>query len=96
MTRNAQTEEEQLNDVLSSAAQGRLRSLVERLERMDEDRQAVMTDIKEIYAEAKGEGYDVKALRKLLALRKKDKAKLQEENAILHLYAVSIGCEDLI
>lgn len=96
MTRNAQTEEEQLNDVLSSAAQGRLRTIIERLERMDEDRQAVMDDIKEIYAEAKGEGYDVKALRKLVSLRKKDKAKLQEDNAILHLYASSIGCEDLI
>ena len=81
---------------LGDNAQGRLRSLIERLERLDEDKQAVMVDMKEVFAEAKGEGYDVTALRKLLSLRKKDKAKLQEQNAILHLYASAIGCADLI
>ena len=81
---------------LGDNAQGRLRSIIERLERLDEDKQAVMADMKEVFAEAKGEGYDVTALRKLLSLRKKDKAKLQEQNAILHLYAATVGCEDLI
>ena len=81
---------------LGDNAQGRLRSLIERLERLDEDKQAVMADMKEVFAEAKGEGYDVTALRKLLSLRKKDKAKLQEQNAILQLYAAAVGCEDLI
>ena len=83
-------------DVLTATAQGRLRSLIERLERLDEDKQAVMADMKEVFAEAKGEGYDVTILRKLLSLRKKDKAKLQEQNAILQLYAAAVGCEDLI
>lgn len=83
-------------DVLTATAQGRLRSLIERLERLDEDKQAVMVDMKEVFAEAKGEGYDVVILRKLLSLRKKDKAKLQEQNAILQLYAATVGCEDLI
>lgn len=83
-------------DVLTATAQGRLRSIIERLERLDEDKQAVMVDMKEVFAEAKGEGYDVTALRKLLSLRKKDKAKLQEQNAILQLYAAAVGCEDLI
>lgn len=97
MPRNAQTEDEQLNpDVLTSAAQGRLRTIIERLERLDEDKQAVAADAKEVMAEAKGEGYDPKTLRKLLALRKKDKAKLQEEKAILELYASALGCLDLI
>ena len=81
---------------LGDNAQGRLRSIIERLERLDEDKQAVMADMKEVFAEAKGEGYDVTALRKLLSLRKKDKAKLQEQNAILQLYAAAVGCEDLI
>lgn len=84
------------SDVLTATAQGRLRSLVERLERLDEDRQAVMADMKEVFAEAKGEGYDVVILRKLLSLRKKDKAKLQEQNAVLQLYAHAVGCADLI
>lgn len=84
------------SDVLTAAAQGRLRSLIDRLERLDEDKQAVMQDMKEVFAEAKGEGYDVAILRKLLSLRKKDKAKLQEQNAILQLYATAIGCADLI
>lgn len=83
-------------DVLGDNAQGRLRSIIERLERLDEDKQAVMLDMKEVFAEAKGEGYDVVILRKLLSLRKKDKAKLQEQNAILELYATAAGCADLI
>ena len=83
-------------DVLGDNAQGRLRSIIERLERLDEDKQAVMLDMKEVFAEAKGEGYDVVILRKLLSLRKKDKAKLQEQNAILELYATAVGCADLI
>lgn len=103
MTRNAKTEDEKLDDasfenpdVLTAAAQGRLRAILERLDRLEEDKKAVMEDMKEVFAEAKGEGYDTKVIRKLLRLRKLDKAKLQEERAILELYAHAVGCEDLI
>jgi len=78
-------------DVLNATAQGRLRSIIERLERLDEDKQAVLTDMKEVFAEAKGEGYDVKVLRKVLSLRKQDKAKRQEEESILDLYLSALG-----
>jgi uncharacterized protein (UPF0335 family) len=78
-------------DVLNSTAQGRLRTIVERLERLEEDKQAVMTDMKEVFAEAKGQGYDVKTLRKVLRIRKQDKAKRQEEEAILDLYLSALG-----
>lgn len=78
-------------DVLTSAAQGRLRTVIERLERLDEDKQAVMADMKEVFAEAKGEGYDVKILRQVLRIRKQDKAKRQEEDAILDLYLCALG-----
>ncbi|MNH89721.1 hypothetical protein D3C73_422500 [compost metagenome] len=78
-------------DVLNATAQGRLRSIVERLERLEEDKQVVMGDMKEVFAEAKGEGYDVKILRKVLRLRKQDKAKRQEEEAILDLYLSALG-----
>jgi uncharacterized protein (UPF0335 family) len=78
-------------DVLTATAQGRLRSIIERLERLEEDKQAVMIDMKEVFAEAKGEGYDVKTLRKVLRIRKQDKAKRQEEEAILDLYLSALG-----
>jgi len=78
-------------DVLGDNAQGRLRSFVERLERLDEDKQAVMVDMKEVFAEAKSEGYDVKILRKVLRIRKQDAAKRQEEEAILDLYLSALG-----
>ena len=78
-------------DVLTASAQGRLRSIVERLERLEEDKKAVMADQKEVFAEAKGEGYDVKTLRKVLRIRAQDKAKRQEEEAILDLYLSALG-----
>jgi uncharacterized protein (UPF0335 family) len=78
-------------DVLTSTAQGRLRTLVERLERLEEDKAAIAGDMKEVFAEAKGEGYDVKTLRKVLRIRKQDKAKRQEEEAILDLYLSALG-----
>jgi uncharacterized protein (UPF0335 family) len=78
-------------DVLTSAAQGRLRTIVERLERLKEDAAAVKADEKEVFAEAKGEGYDVKILRKVLRIRGMDPAKRQEEDAILDLYLTALG-----
>ena len=78
-------------DVLSAAAQGRLRTIIQRVERLEEDKKAVLEDIKEVFAEAKGEGYDVKILRKVIRMRKQDKAKRQEEEAILDLYLSALG-----
>lgn len=80
-----------VSDVLNSAAQGRLRTIIERIERLEEDKAAVMADMKEVFAEAKGEGYDVKILRKVIRIRKQDKAKRQEEDAILDLYLSATG-----
>jgi uncharacterized protein (UPF0335 family) len=78
-------------DVMTAAAQTRLRTIIERIERLEEDKAAVANDIKEVFAEAKGEGYDVKILRKVVRLRKQDKAKRLEEEAILDLYLSAIG-----
>jgi len=78
-------------DILNATAQGRLRTIIERLERLEEDKQAVMTDMKEVFAEAKGEGYDVAILKKVLKIRASDKAKLQEADAILDLYLSALG-----
>ncbi len=78
-------------DALTVTAQGRIRTIVERLERLEEDKQAVLADMKEVFAEAKGEGYDVKILRKVIRIRTQDKAKRQEEEAILDLYLSALG-----
>jgi uncharacterized protein (UPF0335 family) len=78
-------------DVLTATAQGRLKSFVERAERLEEDKAAIANDLKEVFAEAKGEGFDVKILRKVIRLRKQDKAKRQEEEALIDLYLSAIG-----
>jgi uncharacterized protein (UPF0335 family) len=78
-------------EVLNSTAQTRLKTIVERVERLEEEKAAIANDIKEVFAEAKGEGFDVKILRKVIRLRKQDKAKRQEEEAILDLYLAAIG-----
>ena len=78
-------------DTLSSTAQGKLKSLVERIERLEEDKASVAGDLKEVYAEAKGEGFDTKIIRKVIRLRKADVAKRQEEEALIELYITAIG-----
>jgi uncharacterized protein (UPF0335 family) len=79
------------NDVLSGTAQSQLKSIIERIERLEEDKAAVSADLKEVYAEAKGTGFDVKILRKVVRYRKQDRAKQQEEEALLDLYLSAIG-----
>ncbi len=78
-------------DTINTTAQGKLKSLIERIERLEEDKAAVANDLKEVYAEAKGEGFDVKIVRKVVRLRKQDTAKRQEEEALIDLYISAIG-----
>ena len=77
-----------------SVAQDQLRAFVERIERMEEEKAAIAADIKEIYAEAKGNGFDTKALRKIVSLRKKSQTDRQEEEAILAVYMHALGMLD--
>jgi len=78
-------------EVLNSTAQTRLKTIIERVERLEEEKAGIANDIKEVFAEAKGEGFDVKILRKVVRIRKQDKAKRQEEEALLDLYLSAIG-----
>lgn len=71
----------------------RLLSFIERVERLEEEKAALMDDIKEVYGEAKGVGFDVKAIRKLIKMRKMDREKLSEEQEIIKLYASAIGMQ---
>ncbi len=78
-------------DVLNGSAQSQLRSVIDRAERLEVEKAEIAEQIKEVLAEAKGNGFDVKAIRKVLKLRKIDRAKRQEEEAILDLYLSAIG-----
>ena len=72
-------------------AQGQLRSIVERIERLEEERNTIAGDIKEGYAEAKANGFDTKILRKVISLRKKEAAEREEEQSMLDLYLAALG-----
>lgn len=82
-------------DVLGGNAQQQLKSIVSRIERLLEDRAAVNTDIREVYSEAKGNGFDTKIIRKVVAMRARDRAKMQEEDALIDLYLSAIGFGEL-
>ena len=74
-----------------SVAADQLKSFIERIERLEEEKAALAGDIKEVFLEAKGNGFNTKAMRKILSLRKKDHAERQEEEAILELYMQALG-----
>lgn len=77
--------------VMDDPIQGdQLKSLVERIERLEEEKKETTLDIREVYAEAKGNGYDVKILRKIVARRKRDADEVKEEEAIMDLYLQSL------
>lgn len=76
---------------ISGVAVDRLRSLVERVERMEEERKAISTDIKDIFAEAKSAGFDTKILRMLIRLRKMDPADIEEQETLLDVYRHALG-----
>jgi uncharacterized protein (UPF0335 family) len=78
-------------DVLNATAQGQLKSIIERVERLEQEKAEILEQIKEVLAEAKGNGFDPKIIRKVVRLRKMDRAKRQEEDAILDLYLSAIG-----
>jgi uncharacterized protein (UPF0335 family) len=79
---------------LQSSAQKQLRQLIEQIERLEEEKKALAGDIRDKYLEAKAVGFDVKALRKIVSLRKKSKTDRQEEDAILAVYMHALGMLD--
>lgn len=74
-------------------AADRLRSFIERIERLEEEKAALAADVREIYAEAKGVGFDPKIMRQVIKLRKLDTAELQEQDALLDTYKHALGME---
>jgi uncharacterized protein (UPF0335 family) len=80
-----------VTDSSQTVAAGQLRAFIERIERLEEEKKTISDDIKEVFAEAKGTGFDTKAIRTIIRLRKKDQAERQEEASILELYAGALG-----
>ena len=66
---------------------------ISRIEKLEEEKKAIASDIKDVYAELKGNGYDPKIIRKLVSIRRKSKEERQEEEALLDLYMTAIGME---
>lgn len=75
----------------NSIAKDQLKSIIERVERLEEDKAAIGSDIKDVYAEAKGNGYDVKALRAIVRYRKEDAQDRAEREAIFETYLHALG-----
>jgi len=75
----------------SGFAAGQLKSLVERIERLEEEKAALTADIREVYSEAKGVGFDTKIMRQVVRMRRLDRAERQEQEAVLDLYMSALG-----
>jgi uncharacterized protein (UPF0335 family) len=80
-----------ITETSQTVAAGQLRAFIERIERLEEEKKTISDDIKEVFAEAKGTGFDTKAMRTIIRLRKKDQAERQEEETILDLYKAALG-----
>lgn len=72
-------------------ARDQLRSFIERIEKLEEEKKAIADDIKEVYAEAKGNGFDTKVMRQLVRIRKQDKSERLEQEAVLDTYMHALG-----
>jgi uncharacterized protein (UPF0335 family) len=100
--RNAQTDDEMLDDSDEAVAKAltsgngssdELRLLIERIERLEEEKKAIADDVKDVYGEAKARGYDTPTMRKIVALRKIDKDKRAEADALLDTYKAALGLD---
>ena len=81
-------------DASGGISSERLRSFIKRIEKLEEDKAAVGEDLKEVYGEAKGTGFDVKIIRKIVSIRKLEVEKRREQDELLELYKAALGMED--
>lgn len=84
---------DEITESSQTVAAGQLRAFIERIERLEEEKKTIADDIKDVYAEAKGTGFDVAAIRQIVRLRKQDPAERQEAESILDLYKAALGME---
>jgi uncharacterized protein (UPF0335 family) len=76
---------------MNQATAGQLKAIIERIERLEEEKKALADDIREVYAEAKANGFDAKVLRRIVSLRKQDVDERKEQEEILDLYLAALG-----
>jgi uncharacterized protein (UPF0335 family) len=81
------------NSAATKFTKDQLKSIIERIERLEEEKKAIGDDIRDVYAEAKGNGYDVKAIRTVVRLAKMDSNERQEAETILHTYMHALGMD---
>ena len=91
--RKPKPDNDDVTETSQTVAAGQLRAFIERVERLEEEKKTIADDVKDVFSEMKGTGFDVKAVRTIIRLRKKDQAERQEETAILELYAAALGME---
>ena len=80
-----------MSDAAHGVARDQLRAFVERIERLEEEKKTIADDIKDVYGEAKGTGFDTKILKKIISIRKQDKDERMEQEAILETYMIALG-----
>lgn len=82
---------DEVTDSSQTVAAGQLRAFIERVERLEEEKKTISDDIKDVFAEMKGTGFDTKAVRTIIRLRKQDQAEREEAEALLDLYMAALG-----
>lgn len=80
-------------DEINSSTAGQLKAFIERIERLEEEKRTIAADIKDVYAEAKGTGFDGKILRKIVSLRRQDASERREQEELLETYLHALGME---
>ncbi|TRO97294.1 DUF2312 domain-containing protein [Glycocaulis profundi] len=91
MVAETNTPERDESDAVGSVARDQIKAFVARIERLEEEKANIAADIKEVYAEAKGMGFDTKVLRQVIRIRKQDRNERQEMEALLELYLGALG-----
>ncbi len=79
---------------MNQATKAQLKAFIERVEKLEEEKKSIADDIKDVFAEAKGNGFDTKILRKIITMRKQDTAERKEQEEIMDLYLAALGMLD--
>lgn len=94
MLATIETQETETEAQLGGIAADRLRSIIERVERLEEERKALASDIKDIFTEAKSAGFDVRTIKQIIRLRKQEPAEIEEQETLLDIYRRALGMQE--
>lgn len=94
MLATIETQETETEAQVGGIAADRLRSIIERVERLEEERKALASDIKDIFTEAKSAGFDVRTIKQIIRLRKQEPAEIEEQETLLDIYRRALGMQE--